>query len=112
MTISHSKPGAYTNKIIRLLGVAFILGCALLVFLYNQNTKSRQEVSRLTKEVEVLKTTNTQLKNDLHGFIDTRMLTMQVERLGYIKESSPTYVTLFADGSVRDDGRVSLLRRD
>jgi cell division protein FtsB len=110
MTISQSKPGKYTNKVIRFLGIAFILGCVLMVFLYNQNTGNRQKVSQLSKEVELLRSTNTQLKNDLHGFIDGRMLTMQVERLGYIKESSPTYVTLFADGSVRDDGRVSLLR--
>jgi cell division protein FtsB len=110
MTISHSKPNFYVNKIIRLLSIAFVLGCALMVFLYNQNTKSRQEVSKLTKEVDALRSDNTQLKNDLHGFIDSRMLTAQVERLGYIKESMPTYITLLADGSVREDGRVSLLR--
>jgi hypothetical protein len=39
------------------------------------------------------------------------LLTMQAERLGYIKDSNPTYLTFLADGSVREGSKVSLLQR-
>lgn len=97
-------------RVIKTLALLVGAGCLVLVMCYDQGTSARREVSVLTKQVEALKTTNTALKNQLYGLIDTRTVTMQVERLGYIKDSNPAYVTLFADGSVREDGRVSLLK--
>lgn len=84
--------------------------CLASIFLYNRMVDGRQRASQYVKSVDTLKVENTKLKNDLYTLIDSRSLTIAVERLGYIKDSNPGYLTFLADGSVRDDQRVTFFK--
>lgn len=108
MTISHKQPSSYINRSIKILLAVFPVCCLAIIMFYSQNGSLRAELAEIRKEVDTLSALNTELKNSLQGLVDNRALTIQVERLGYIKQTRPTYITLFADGSVREAATVSL----
>lgn len=108
MTISHSSPIRYFSSAIKYLVIAIIMCALALIFLYNRMVTARAVVKETSKKLELLTTENAKLKNELFTLIDTRALTMNVQRLGYIKDSNPTYLTFLADGSVREGTKVSV----
>ncbi len=111
MTISHSNPTRYATGAIRILLGVIVISCLSSIFLYNRMVQARRADNQITKVVDQLKVENAKLKNDLYTMIDGRSLTMHAERLGYIKDSNPAYITFLADGSVREGATVSLLER-
>jgi hypothetical protein len=111
MTISHAQPERYAVKTIKLMLIVIFVLCVGSVLGYNQMIEARAAKTQVTKRIEALTSENATLKNDLYTVIDSRSLTMQAERLGYIKDSNPTYLQFLADGSVREGSKVSLLDR-
>lgn len=111
MTITYSQPHRYAGTVIKACLVLLVLVAAATVFGYNQMIKVRAAYTQATKRLDAVTIENAKLKNDLYAVIDNRSLTMEVERLGYIKESNPAYLQFLADGSVREGGKISLLER-
>jgi hypothetical protein len=111
MTITAPNRNRQLNYAIRWFFVG-IIGCAVLsVGLYNTMVTVRRTVNEKMKLVETLKVENTQLKNTFYTILDTRTLTKAAERLGYVRDVNPSYITFLADGTTRQDGPTVSVRR-
>ncbi len=111
MTISQAQPERYASRAIKILLGVIVVSVVASIFLYNRMVVARRGSDQLVKTVDQLNVANAKLKNDLYTMIDSRSLITQAERLGYIKESNPHYISFLADGSVREGTKVSLLEQ-
>ena len=87
-----------------------IAGLSMLIaVLYNQTVSLRRAISQETKLVDDLKLENAKLKNSFYAVLDTRTLVAAAERLGYVRDNNPSYLTFRADGTAaQNDSSVSI----
>jgi len=110
MTITATSNNRRLNCAIRWLLVGIVGFTIVGVNLYNNMIEVRRAVAERTKSIELLKSENTKLKNNYYTLLDTRTLTKAAERLGYVRDSNPSYLNFLADGSARQDSATVSLR--
>lgn len=64
------------------------------IFLYNQSVGAREKASVVKETVKELRVANAQLKNELYVTTDSAALVAAADRLGLVKESKPTYLSI------------------
>ena len=88
--------------------VGFIGLCMVCVVLYNQTVELKHGISQESKLVDNLKIQNAQLKNSFYAVLDTHTLVAAAERLGYVRDNNPSYLTFRADGTAAQDSGSSV----
>ncbi len=111
MTISAPNRNHQLNCAIRWLLVGLVFFAVIIMNFYNNMVIVRRTVAEKSKNLEILKVENTKLKNDFYTLLDTRTLTKAAERLGYVRDGNPSYLTILADGTVRQDAPAVSVRR-
>ncbi len=111
MTISAPNHNRQLDYAIRWLFIGIIVCAVMSIGLYNKMVTIRRVVTEKTKQIETLKVENTQLKNTFYTILDTRTLTKAAERLGYVRDVNPSYITFLADGSARQEGPTVSVRQ-
>ncbi len=94
MTIVQPNRSRQITLVIKLLlgGIAG-MGVASML-LYNSLVNVRSQVLAQEKIVQELRVENADIKNEYFAQIDSRVLIEVAERLGYIKNLAPKYLTL------------------
>ena len=109
MTITAPNRNRQLNYLMRWFFVGIVVLCTMSIGLYNKTVALRRAVSVVSKTIDDLKLENAQLKNAYYAVLDTHTLISTAERLGYVKDSNPGYLTFRTDGTAaQDDSSVSL----
>jgi hypothetical protein len=110
MTIATPNRDRQLACIMNWLFVGIVIASVVCVGFYNSTVEMRRAVSRKAKAVEVLKLEGAELKNSFYAVLDTPTLVAAAERLGYVKDNTPSYVSFAADGSATFGGSSVSLR--
>lgn len=103
MTIAAPNRDRQMTFAMRWLLVGIIVFGFVAVGLNNKTVTLRRLVSAKEKIVDELKLQNAQLKNSFYAVLDTRTLVSAAERLGYVKDGTPSYLTFRSDGTAEQD---------
>ena len=113
MTIAAPNRNRQLAYTMRWLMVGIVSLCIVSIGLYNRTNELKRGISEKAKIVEVSKLKNAELKNAFYAAIDTKALVSAGQRLGYVRDNNPSYLTLYADGTAPQDGSsVSLKSSD
>ncbi len=94
MTIAQPNRDRQAACVLRLI-VAGIIAVALVsVYAYNNTVLLRRHVVETTGAFEKLKVQNANLKNEVYGLLDSKQLVSVASRLGLVKETKPSYLSL------------------
>jgi hypothetical protein len=109
MTVRSTNRDQQLTYVMRwLLAGVFILGI-LTITVYNETATLKRLTARQDKAVAELKLQNAELKNSFYAVLDTRTLVTAAERLGFVRDNTPSYLTFRSDGTVtQDTSSVSL----
>lgn len=110
MTISSPNHDRQLSYVMRWLFVGIIAAAVVSIGIYNKTVALRRAVAAGTQRVEQLKLKNAELKNTYFSSLDNRTLVSVVERLGYVRDNTPLYLTFRADGTAVQDGPAVSLR--
>lgn len=110
MTIVATNHNRHLTYAIRWLLVGIALMAMVSVGVYNSTVALRRSVAQKAKAIESLKMEQAELKNTFYGALETKSLVAAAERLGYVRDGSPSYLTLAADGTARQDATATSLR--
>jgi hypothetical protein len=109
MTIATPNRDRQLACMMNWLFVGIIIASVICIGFYNSTVEMRRSVSRKGKVVEALKLEGAELKNSFYAVLDTPTLVAAAERLGYVKDGAPLYVSFAADGTAtRSSASVSL----
>lgn len=108
MTITAPNTNRQLNYLMRWLVVGIAILAIFGISAHGTMVKLRRAVSEKTKQLEELRLANAQLKNEYYTALDTRTLLAAGERLGYLRDNNPTYLTFRADGTPANGPSVSL----
>src|SRR5574343_436601 len=103
MTVQSKNSDQQLTYVMRWLLVGlFVLG-TLTIVVYNQTASLKRLTVRQERAVEELKLKNADLKNSYYAVLDTRSLVTTGERLGLVRDNTPSYLTFRSDGTVTQD---------
>ena len=110
MTIAATNHNRRLTYVVRWLLAGITLMAILSVGVYNSTVALRRGADQKAKTIESLKTEQAELKNTFYGALETKSLVAAAERLGYVRDGNPSYLTLAADGTARQDATATSLR--
>lgn len=108
MTIAPPNHDRRMNCAMRWLLVGIIVFGFIAAGFNSEMVTLRRVVSAKAKVVDELKLQNAQLKNSFYAVLDTRTLVSAAERLGYVKDGTPSYLTFRSDGTAEQDAPSSV----
>lgn len=99
MTIAQPNRDRQATCIMRMIIAGIILTGLVSVYAYNETVLLRRHVIQTVNATEQLKVRNAGLKNELYALLDSKQLISVASRLGLVKESKPTYLSLSITGA-------------
>ncbi len=107
MTIATPNRDRQLTYAMRWLFVGVVVFGSIVVVLNNKTVTLHRLVAQKEKIVDQLKLQNAQLKNSFYAVLDTRTLVATAEKMGYVKDSAPAYLTFRSDGTAEQDSLSS-----
>jgi hypothetical protein len=111
MTITAPNRERQLTYAMRWLLFGIVVLVVISVSFYNKTVTLRRFVAAQEKAVDTLKLQNAQLKNSFYSVLDTKTLVAAGERLGYVRDNNPSYLTFRADGTAVENGPSVSLRQ-